>query len=101
MKLYHPTTEQEEAAIRTRGFRDTMHHFGTDAAGRLSIRVAVGFSDGRPRQAMPGACWIEIEVPDDIAALFEDTLDEPGEGDGSYRLFYLPGVLATYYLRKQ
>lgn len=96
MKLYHPTTEQEEAGIQARGFSDTVHMFGSDGKGRMSVRVAVGFSDRQPPQAIPGACWVVIDVPDDVAGCFEDS-----ELVDDARLYYLPAQLANMYLRKQ
>lgn len=95
MKLYHPTTELEEARIHGRGFLDSIIPFGHDHAGRLSIRVGVGFCDVRP-DADDGRVCVEVEVPDDMAGIFEDS--EPGDDQ---RYFYLPAKLATHYLRLQ
>ena len=94
MKLYHPTTEQQEAHIRRRGFMDTIIPIANDSAGRLVVRWGVGFAN--TRNGPDGHCWVEVEIPDEFAVLFEDS--DPG---ADVRYFYVPAALATYYLRKQ
>jgi hypothetical protein len=98
MKLYHPTTPQMAEKIREHGFYDDIIPFEQLENRRLSVRLAVGFvSDISPGLYARFSAWITIDVPDEIAAVFED--EGKIDADG-LRYFYLPCQLATLYMRK-
>lgn len=95
MKLYHQTSEQEEATILDHGFKDEVFCFEVDERGRFAVRYGVGFSDAGDGTVLPGFVQFAIDIPEQIAECFEDT-----PADAAAREFYVPAKLATLYLSR-
>jgi len=89
MRLYHATRSCDAAARIT-------------ASGFVGNRVW-GYSDvvffaSRPLRGFGGwrECWIEIDVPEDVAIAYEDPHDSEAYG---CRVFALPAAVANQYER--